>query len=131
VLATSGPGIIYNRSTNSVMNTGTRNLNGPYQQGRCAWRFVRVASGDHSSMDKLRLMSESTREGGRVWVPESRRHARQGKYIPENERWYFLEESIRPVAIWFLANIATREIFDNVYQPENALCSARIRSIWI
>jgi len=43
--------------------------------------------------DKLRLMSEACRgEGGRIWVPRKPRDPRPGREIPEDERFYFLEE---------------------------------------
>ena len=63
--------------------------------------------------DKCRLMSESARgEGGRVWVPRKKQDARQGKQIPEAERWYFLEEKYPKYGNLVPRDIATREIFE-------------------
>ncbi len=114
VLATGGPGIVYNRSTNSVMNTGTA-ASAVYQQG--AWyanpEFIQVHPTAIPGMDKLRLMSESARgEGGRVWVPRKAGDERRGENIPEAERLYFLEEKYPAYGNLVPRDIATREIFD-------------------
>lgn len=47
-------------------------------------------SGDYQS--KLTLMSESLRNDGRVWVPEDKDDDRHPNDIPEEERYYYLEE---------------------------------------
>lgn len=47
-------------------------------------------SGDYQS--KLTLMSESLRNDGRVWVPEKKGDDRPPNEIPEDERYYYLEE---------------------------------------
>lgn len=47
-------------------------------------------SGDYQS--KLTLMSESLRNDGRVWVPRKPKDERPAAEIPEEERYYFLEE---------------------------------------
>lgn len=47
-------------------------------------------TGDYQS--KLTLMSESLRNDGRVWVPRKADDGRPPAEIPENERYYFLEE---------------------------------------
>ena len=61
--------------------------------------------------DKLRLMSESARgEGGRVWVPKTPGDKRDPKSIPENERWYFLEEWYPKYGNLVPRDIATRAI---------------------
>jgi succinate dehydrogenase / fumarate reductase flavoprotein subunit len=113
VLATGGPGIVYGRSTNSTINTGTA-AGAVYQQG--AWyangEFVQVHPTAVPGEDKLRLISESVRgEGGRVWVPKKKGDTRQGQDIPENERWYFLEEKYPKYGNLVPRDIATREIF--------------------
>lgn len=46
-------------------------------------------TGEHQS--KLTLMSESLRNDGRVWVPQTKGDKRNPADIPENERDYFLE----------------------------------------
>ncbi len=113
VLATGGPGIIYNRSTNSVMNTGTA-ASAVYQQGAkyANGEFIQVHPTAIPGMDKLRLMSESARgEGGRVWVPRTPGDKRRGEAIPEAERFYFLEEKYPAYGNLVPRDIATREIF--------------------
>ncbi|MCK9181753.1 MAG: fumarate reductase/succinate dehydrogenase flavoprotein subunit [Fibrobacteraceae bacterium] len=47
-------------------------------------------TGDHQS--KLTLMSESLRNDGRIWVPKKAGDTRSVDQIPENERYYYLEE---------------------------------------
>lgn len=47
-------------------------------------------SGEHQS--KLTLMSESLRNDGRIWVPRRKDDTRNPNDIPENERYYYLEE---------------------------------------
>jgi len=114
VLATGGPGIIYNRSTNSVMNTGTA-ASAVYQQGAryANGEFIQVHPTAIPGMDKLRLMSESARgEGGRVWVPRDPQETRRGEDVPEGERFYFLEEKYPAYGNLVPRDIATREIFD-------------------
>ena len=46
-------------------------------------------SGDFQS--KLTLMSESLRNDGRIWVPETKGENRPAEHIPESDRDYFLE----------------------------------------
>ena len=41
---------------------------------------------------KLTLMSESLRNDGRVWVPRGQADARQPNDVPDDERFYYLEE---------------------------------------
>ena len=48
------------------------------------------ASGDYQS--KLTLMSESLRNDGRIWVPRNADETRGPNEIPEEERFYYLEE---------------------------------------
>lgn len=47
-------------------------------------------TGDHQS--KLTLMSESLRNDGRIWVPKKAGDSRPVDQIPEEERYYYLEE---------------------------------------
>jgi succinate dehydrogenase / fumarate reductase flavoprotein subunit len=47
-------------------------------------------SGDHQS--KLTLMSESLRNDGRIWVPRDPVEDRDPSEIPEEDRYYYLEE---------------------------------------
>ncbi len=60
-------------------------------------------SGDYQS--KLTLMSESLRNDGRVWVPESRGDTRHPRDIPEAERDYYLERKYPSYG-----NLAPRDI---------------------
>jgi succinate dehydrogenase / fumarate reductase flavoprotein subunit len=47
-------------------------------------------TGEHQS--KLTLMSESLRNDGRIWVPREKDEIRRPNDIPEEERYYYLEE---------------------------------------
>jgi succinate dehydrogenase / fumarate reductase, flavoprotein subunit len=47
-------------------------------------------SGEYQS--KLTLMSESLRNDGRIWVPRNPEESRPPKQIPEEDRYYYLEE---------------------------------------
>jgi succinate dehydrogenase / fumarate reductase flavoprotein subunit len=97
VLATGGYGNVFHLSTNAKNSNVT-----------AAWRchkrgagfanpcYVQIhptcipVSGDYQS--KLTLMSESLRNDGRVWVPEDKDDDRHPNDIPEEERYYYLEE---------------------------------------
>ena len=58
-------------------------------------------------------MSESARgEGGRVWVPRTPQDTRDSRSIPEDERYYFLEERYPEYGNLVPCDIATREIFN-------------------
>jgi succinate dehydrogenase / fumarate reductase, flavoprotein subunit len=114
VLATGGNGLIYGRSTMSMVCTGSA-VSRAYQAG--AWygngEFIQVHPTAIPGADKLRLMSESARgEGGRVWVPRTPQDPRDPREIPEAERYYFLEERYPKYGNLVPRDIATREIFD-------------------
>lgn len=97
VLCTGGYGNVFYLSTNAKNSNVT-----------AAWRchkkgaafanpcFVQIhptcipVSGDYQS--KLTLMSESLRNDGRVWVPRKKGDSRHPNDIPEEERYYYLEE---------------------------------------
>jgi succinate dehydrogenase / fumarate reductase, flavoprotein subunit len=113
IMATGGPGLIFGKSTNSMTCTGSA-VSACYQQGAryANGEFIQVHPTSIPGEDKLRLMSESARgEGGRVWVPRQNGDARNPKDIPENERWYFLEEKYPAYGNLVPRDIATREIF--------------------
>lgn len=113
IMATGGPGLIFGKSTNSMTCTGSA-VSACYQQGARYGNgeFIQVHPTSIPGEDKLRLMSESARgEGGRVWVPKANGDARNPKDIPENERWYFLEEKYPAYGNLVPRDIATREIF--------------------
>ncbi|SDM97158.1 succinate dehydrogenase flavoprotein subunit [Sediminibacillus halophilus] len=102
ILATGGPGIIFGKSTNSVINTGSA-AGALYQQGAiyANGEFIQIHPTAIPGDDKLRLMSESARgEGGRVWT------------YKDGEPWYFLEEKYPAYGNLVPRDIATREIFD-------------------
>nr|WP_255427358.1 succinate dehydrogenase flavoprotein subunit [Corallococcus sp. AB045] len=112
-LATGGPGIVFGRSTNSIINTGTA-AGRAYMEGAlyANGEFIQVHPTSIPGEDKLRLMSESVRgEGGRVWVPKKKGDTRNPREIPESERWYFLEEKYPKYKNLVPRDVATREIF--------------------
>src|ERR671930_748053 len=111
--ATGGPGGVFGRSTNSIINTGTA-AGRAYLEGAlyANGEFIQVHPTSIPGEDKLRLMSESVRgEGGRVWVPRKRGDSRDPRQIPEGERWYFLEEKYPKYGNLVPRDVATREIF--------------------
>jgi succinate dehydrogenase / fumarate reductase, flavoprotein subunit len=113
VVATGGPGLIFGKSTNSMVCTGSA-VSACYQQGAryANGEFIQVHPTSIPGEDKLRLMSESARgEGGRVWVPRKERDLRPPSSIPETERLYFLEEKYPAYGNLVPRDIATREIF--------------------
>lgn len=113
IIATGGPGLIFGKSTNSMTCTGSA-TSACYQKGAryANGEFIQVHPTSIPGEDKLRLMSESARgEGGRVWVPKVDGDARAPRDIPENERWYFLEEKYPAYGNLVPRDIATREIF--------------------
>ncbi len=113
IIATGGPGLIFGKSTNSMVCTGSA-VSACYQQGAkyANGEFIQVHPTSIPGEDKLRLMSESARgEGGRVWVPRKKGDTRSPSSIPENERLYFLEEKYPAYGNLVPRDIATREIF--------------------
>ncbi len=114
VLATGGCGLIYGKSTMSTICTGGASARA-YKAGvkYANAEFVQVHPTAIPGTDKLRLMSESARgEGGRVWVPRRPQDPRDPTAIPEDERYYFLEERYPKYGNLVPRDIATREIFD-------------------
>lgn len=101
IMATGGPGIIFGKSTNSVINTGSA-ASIVYQQGAAYanGEFIQIHPTAIPGDDKLRLMSESARgEGGRIWT------------YKDGKPWYFLEEKYPAYGNLVPRDIATREIF--------------------
>src|ERR671919_2476415 len=114
IIATGGPGLIFGKSTNSMVCTGSA-VSACYQQGAryANGEFIQVHPTSIPGEDKLRLMSESARgEGGRVWVPKAQGDKRAPSSIPESERRYFLEEKYPAYGNLVPRDIATREIFE-------------------
>ncbi|CAJ1003742.1 MULTISPECIES: succinate dehydrogenase flavoprotein subunit [Bacillales] len=101
ILATGGIGMIFRKSTNSLINTGSAHSIA-YQQGvhYANGEFIQIHPTAIPGDDKLRLMSESARgEGGRIWV------------YKDGKPWYFLEEKYPAYGNLVPRDIATREIF--------------------
>jgi len=120
IFCTGGIGAIFGRSTNSVVCTGSAQ-SALFQQGvdYANGEFIQVHPTTIPGEDKLRLMSESARgEGGRVWVPKKSGDSRPAKSIPENERFYFLEEWYPKYGNLVPRDIATRAIHRIVYQEK-------------
>jgi succinate dehydrogenase / fumarate reductase, flavoprotein subunit len=102
IMASGGPGIIFGKSTNSIINTGSA-ASIVYQQGAyyANGEFIQIHPTAIPGDDKLRLMSESARgEGGRIWT------------YKDGKPWYFLEEKYPAYGNLVPRDIATREIFD-------------------
>ena len=113
VLATGGCGLIFGRSTNSMACNGSA-VSRMFQAGAryANAEFIQVHPTAIPGADKLRLISESARgEGGRVWVPRSRRIPARPATFPRRERYYFLEERYPKYGNLVPRDIATREIF--------------------
>ena len=118
ILATGDIGAIYGKSTNSVVCTGSAQ-SAVFQQGvyYANGELIQVHPTTIPGEDKLRLMSESARgEGGRVWVPRTPGDKRAIKAIPENERFYFLEEWYPKYGNLVPRDVATRAIHRVVYE---------------
>ncbi len=114
ILASGGCGLVYGRSTMSMVCTGSA-VSRAYQSGAAYGNgeFIQVHPTAIPGADKLRLMSESARgEGGRVWVPCKPQDSRDPRDIPEADRYYFLEERYPKYGNLVPRDIATREIFD-------------------
>jgi len=123
IFCTGGIGAIFGRSTNSVVCTGSAQ-SALFQQGvdYANGEFIQVHPTAIPGEDKLRLMSESARgEGGRVWVPKKPGDTRAPRSIPENERFYFLEEWYPKYGNLVPRDIATRAIHRIVYQEKLGL----------
>src|SRR5688500_10769741 len=114
VLGVGGCGLIFGRSTMSMVCTGAAASRATQAGALYAnAEFIQVHPTAIPGADKLRLMSESARgEGGRVWVPRKPHDPRDPKQIPENERYYFLEERYPKYGNLVPRDIATREIFN-------------------
>src|ERR1051326_2105618 len=120
-----GIGAMFGRSTNSVVCTGSAQ-SALFQQGvdYANGEFIQVHPTAIPGEDKLRLMSESARgEGGRVWVPKKPGDTRPAKTIPEDERFYFLEEWYPKYGNLVPRDIATRAIHRIVYYEKLGLAS--------
>ncbi|MBN2563351.1 MAG: succinate dehydrogenase (quinone) flavoprotein subunit [Phycisphaerae bacterium] len=113
ILATGGLALIYGRSTMSTNSTGAA-ASRVYQQGAkfANGEFIQFHPTGIPGHDKNRLMSEACRgEGGRIWVPKKAGDTRNPLEIPENERFYFLEEWYPAYGNTVPRDVASRAIF--------------------
>ena len=97
VLGTGGYSNAFYLSTNAKGCNGTAiwraHRRGAYFANPCYTQIHPTCIppvGEHQS--KLTLMSESLRNDGRIWVPKQPGDTRPADQIPENERYYYLEE---------------------------------------
>lgn len=107
VMCTGGNGLIFGRSTNSIINMGSP-VSICYQQGATYGNpeMVQIHPTAIPGEDKCRLISESVRgEGGRLWTPRDPMDTRRPLDIPDSQRWYFCEE-LDPV----YGNLLSRDI---------------------
>jgi succinate dehydrogenase / fumarate reductase flavoprotein subunit len=113
ILATGGLGLIWGRSTMSTNSTGSA-ASRVYQQGAefANGEFAQFHPTAMKGHDKLRLMSEACRgEGGRIWVPRDPKDRRDPREIPEQERFYFLEEWYPTYGNTVPRDVASRAIY--------------------
>lgn len=101
LMCTGGIGVIYGKSTNSMICTGSA-AGALFQQG--VWyangEFIQVHPTAIRGEDKHRLISEAVRgEGGRLWT------------YKDGQRWYFLEEWYPNYGNLVPRDIASRAIF--------------------
>lgn len=100
IIATGGAGVIYGKSTNSIINTGSA-ASIVYQQGAAYANaeFVQIHPTAMLGDDKTRLMSESARgDGGRIWT------------YRDGEPWYFLEDMYPAYGNLVPRDVASRAI---------------------
>ncbi len=116
-LATGGGGLVFGRSTNSMICTASA-TSAAFQQG-AVWangEFIQVHPTAIPGADKLRLISESVRgEGGRVWVPKDPKEKRPGRDVPEGDREYFLEAQYPGYGNLVPRDIASRALFKKCF----------------
>lgn len=101
ILATGGLGMVFGRSTNGTISTGSA-ASIAYQQGSIFGNgeFIQIHPTALPGEDKRRLMSESARgEGGRIWT------------YKDGKPWYFLEEWYPAYGNLVPRDIAARAIF--------------------
>jgi succinate dehydrogenase / fumarate reductase flavoprotein subunit len=126
-LASGGAGMVFGRSTNSMICTASA-TSAAFQQG-AVWangEFIQVHPTAIPGADKLRLISESVRgEGGRVWVPKDLKEKRPGRDVPESERDYFLETQYPGYGNLVPRDIASRALFKKCFHEGRGVYSPR------
>jgi succinate dehydrogenase / fumarate reductase flavoprotein subunit len=113
VMATGGLGLVFGKSTNSVSSTGAA-ASRVYQQGAkfMNGEFIQFHPTGMPGDDKNRLMSEAARgEGGRIWVPRKQGDTTNPMQIPDDQRWYFLEEWYPAYGNTVPRDVASRAIY--------------------
>ncbi|GAB6171705.1 succinate dehydrogenase flavoprotein subunit [Paradesulfitobacterium aromaticivorans] len=106
ILATGGLGMVFGKSTNSIINNGFAAA-AVYQQGAnfANGEMIQIHPTAIPGEDKLRLMSESARgEGGRIWT------------YKDGKPWYFLEEWYPAYGNLVPRDIASRAIYKVCYE---------------
>ncbi|MEG2638801.1 MAG: succinate dehydrogenase flavoprotein subunit [Clostridiales bacterium] len=101
IIATGGAGMIFGKSTNSMINTGSA-ASIIYQQGAsyANGEFIQIHPTAMLGDDKTRLMSESARgDGGRIWT------------YKDGKAWYFLEEMYPEYGNLVPRDVASRAIY--------------------
>jgi succinate dehydrogenase / fumarate reductase flavoprotein subunit len=104
VLAAGGAGLVFGKSTNSMINTGSAIIRAFKQGVKFANpEFIQVHPTAIAGTDKRRLISESVRgDGGRVWT------------YKDGKKWYFFEEMYPAYGNLVPRDIASRVIYDVV-----------------
>ncbi len=104
IMAVGGPGLIFGRTTNSMINTGSAVVRAFKAGARLGNpEFVQVHPTAIAGVDKRRLISESVRgEGGRVWT------------YKDGKKWYFFEEMYPAYGNLVPRDIASKVIYDIV-----------------
>ncbi len=97
VLATGGYGNVFYLSTNgkscNVSAAWRAHRRGAFFANPCYTQIHPTCIPVHGALQsKLTLMSESLRNDGRIWVPKKRGDRRAPNDIPEEDRFYYLEE---------------------------------------
>ncbi len=97
VLATGGYGNVFYLSTNgkscNVSAAWRAHRRGAFFANPCYTQIHPTCIPVHGALQsKLTLMSESLRNDGRIWVPKKKGDRRAPNDIPEEDRFYYLEE---------------------------------------
>lgn len=123
VLATGGYSRVFRLSTMAIGCNGSA-IWKAHQRGAffAAPSFVQIhptaLPQSSESQSKLTLMSESLRNDGRIWVPQSKEETRSANEIPEEQRDYYLERrypSFGNLAPRDIASRAAKERIDAGY----------------
>ena len=123
-LATGGSGIIFGRSTNSVINTGTA-ASAVYQQGACYanGEFIQVhpTAIPWRRQASIDFRKRARRRRSRLGSEISDLEARKGRDVPEKDRDYFLEEKYPGYGNLVPRDIASRELFKKCFHEKRGV----------